>query len=157
MEKQLSYPQTHRYRTWYGLTATVILVSEIGHKAGLGRLVVFHPAAVNWLLRKGLSEENAISLSLRHEFCHLQTLPLAVLYAGILVLFSSNTIPWIRWPAIVIGAQAVWEIMAEFFTRAGWIETYQAIYSGVTRIPRTVFWLLAVSAAFAAVFLLIVN
>lgn len=152
----MSYPQTRRYRTWYGLTATVILVSEFGHKAGLGRLVVFHPAAVNWLLRKGLSEENAISLSLRHEFCHLQTLPLVVLYAGFLVLSSANTTPWIRWPAIVIGSQAVWEIMAEFFTRAGRIESYQAIYSGVTRIPRIVFWLLTVAVASSAAFLLIV-
>jgi hypothetical protein len=123
----------------------------------LGKLVVFHPAAVNWLLRINLSEEKAIALSLRHEFCHLQTLPLAVFYAGMLVIFSADASPLLRWPAILIGSQAVWEMMAEFLTLAGRFESYQAIYAEVTSIPRIVFWLLAAMAACPAVFLLIIQ
>lgn len=150
------YPQHHQCRTWYGLTATIILVSRFGHKAGLGRWVVFHPAAVNWLLRKGLSVEDAMALSLRHEFGHIQTLPLVLLYAGALVLLSANVTPWIRWPALLIDSQAVWEMMAELFTWAGRIEFYQACYAGVPRSPRILFWLLASATAAATAFLLTV-
>lgn len=155
MEDRLSYPQTRRYRTWYGLPATVILVSEFGHKSGLGRWVVSHPAAANWLLRRGLSKENAIALSFRHEFGHAQTLPLALLYAAILVSISASVGAWIRWPAVLIGSQAAWEIMAEGFTLARRIESYRAIYSGVPKTPRFLFWLSAASAASAAVFILV--
>jgi hypothetical protein len=49
------------------------------HKSGFGTLLVSHPAAVNWLLRRELKTENAISLIIKHAFGHLQTVPFALL------------------------------------------------------------------------------
>ncbi len=79
----LQYPQILMHRTWYGITATVNLQSRFVHKSGLGTLLVPHPAAVNWLLRRGLKMETAISLIIKHEFGHLQTVPFALLYERI--------------------------------------------------------------------------
>jgi hypothetical protein len=87
MDDLSSYPQRHQCRTWYGLTGTVILESDIAHKAGFGRLVISHPAAVNWLLRRGLPRADAIALSLRHEFGHLQTLPFAIVLNNFCITF----------------------------------------------------------------------
>jgi hypothetical protein len=51
-EVVLQYPQILKRRMWFGITATVNLKSKFMHKAGFGNLLVPHPAAVNWLLRR---------------------------------------------------------------------------------------------------------
>jgi hypothetical protein len=94
----LQYPQILQRRTWYGITATVNLKSKFIHKAGFRNILVPHPAAVNWLLRRGLKMKNALSLSIHHEFGHLQTVPFVLLYAGILLSVSigDGTISWFK-------------------------------------------------------------
>jgi|GEM_PF-1083242 len=49
-------------RTWYGMDGTVIIGSGILHKSGVGRLIIPHPAAINWLLRQGLHGNSATTL-----------------------------------------------------------------------------------------------
>jgi hypothetical protein len=143
VEVRSQYPHTRQYRTWYGMTGTVTLKSELMHKTGFGIFVVSHPAAVNWLLRKGLPEADGIALSQRHEFGHLQTLPLLLIYVGALVVMSADLSPWMRIPAVLISSQAAWEMMAEFLTWAGGVRFYRARYAKAGRLPRIIFWLLA--------------
>ena len=157
-EDVLQYPQILQRRTWFGVTAIVNLKSKFMHKAGFGNLLVPHPAAVNWLLRQGLKMENAISLSIHHEFGHLQTVPFALLYAGILLSVSigEGTMSWFRILVFAVSSQAVWEMMSEFFTLFSDIESYRACYIGVEKLPRIIFWmsssLLALAGALISVY-----
>lgn len=142
-DHRLQYPHARQYRTWYGMTATVNLKSKRMHKTGFGIFVVSHPAAVNWLLRKGLSEADGIALSLRHELGHLQTLPLVLAWAGLVAAMSVDLTLWIRIPVILVSSQAAWEMMAEFFTWAGGVQFYRTCYAEARRLPRIIFWLIA--------------
>jgi hypothetical protein len=65
-EVVLRYPQILQRRTWYGINANVTLKSKFVHKAGYGNLLIPHPAAVNWLLRRGLKMQDVISLGIHH-------------------------------------------------------------------------------------------
>ena len=100
---------------------------------------------------------DAIALSVKHELGHLQTLPLALAYASVLAALSGKGSPWIRIPAALISSQAVWEIMAELFTRASLGQFYQTRYAGIKRLPRILFWLLAGLMASGGVILLAIR
>jgi hypothetical protein len=156
-EVVLQYPQILKRRTWYGITATVNLKSKLMHKAGFGNFLVPHPAAVNWLLRRGLKTKNAISLSIHHEFGHLHTVPFVLLYTAILLSVSigEGTISWFKILIFAVSTQAVWEILSEFFTLFSDIEGYRACYDGVKILPRVIFWLSSFLAAFAGAFILV--
>jgi len=156
-EEKMSYPQILHRRTWYGIDATVNLNSEFIHQAGYGSFLVPHPAAVNWLLRHGLKPENAISLCLRHEFGHLQTVPFALLYAGMLLSASliEGTMSWIKILALAVSTQAAWEIMSELFARFSDIEAYRAGYQGAQYPPRIIFWLSSCIAVLAGTLILV--
>ena len=156
-EVLLQYPQILKRRTWYGITATVNLKSKLMHKAGFGNFLVPHPAAVNWLLRWGLKTKYAISLSIHHEFGHLQTVPFVLLYTAILLSVSigDGTMSWFKITIFAVSTQAVWEILSEFFTLFSDIEGYRACYDGVKILPRIIFWLSSFLAAFAGAFILV--
>lgn len=100
------------------MTSTVNLTSGFMHKSGFGKCVVPHPGAANRLLRKGLTAQDGINLNFRHEFSQLQTLPLALVYAGVLLTVSLNLPLWIRIFIAVISSQAAWEMIAGFFERS---------------------------------------
>jgi hypothetical protein len=157
VEVELQYPQILKRRTWYGITATVNLKSKLMHKAGFGNFLVPHPAAVNWLLRRGLKTKNAISLSIHHEFGHLQTVPFVLLYTAILLSVSigEGTISWFKILIFAVSTQAVWEIMSELFTLFSDIEGYRTCYDGVKILPRVIFWLSSFVAGFAGAFILV--
>ena len=95
--------------------------------------------------------ENAISLIIKHEFGHLQTVPFALLYAGILLSVSigEGAMSWFKILFLAVSTQAVWEMMSEFFTLFSDIEGYRTCYDGVKILPRVTFWLLSFFAAFA--------
>lgn len=156
-EENTSYPRVLHHRTWYGVDATVRLNSERVHRAGYGSFLVPHPAAVNRLLRHGIKRENAISLCLRHELGHLQTVPFALLYAGILLSLSvvRENMTWFMVLALVVSTQAAWEMMSEFFTRFSDIEAYRAGYQGAQCLPRIIFWLSSCVAVLAGTLVLV--
>jgi len=156
-EVALQYPQNLKRRTWYGITATVNLKSRFMHESGFGNLLVPHPAAVNWILRRGLKMEYAISLIIKHEFGHLQTVPFALLYAGILlsVSFGEEAMSWFKILFLAVSTQAVWEMMSEFFTLFSDIEGYRACYDGVKILPRVIFWLSSCLIAFTGALILV--
>ncbi len=153
----LQYPQILQHRTWFGFNATVTLRSKFMHKTGFGNLLILHPAAVNWLLRRGLNTKNVISLSIQHEVGHLQTVPFALLYAGILLLASwgEGSMAWFKIPFFVVSTQAAWEITSELYTIFRDIESYRACYDGVQKLARIIFWLLSVLMAFTGALILL--
>lgn len=156
-EVVLPYPQILQRRTWFGITATVNLKSKFMHKAGFGNILVPHPAVVNWLLRRGLKMKIALSLSIHHEFGHLQTVPFVLLYTGILLSVSigDGTMSWFKIIIFAVSTQAVWEIMSEFFTLFSDIEGYRACYIGVKKLPRIIFWMASCWLALAGAIILV--
>ena len=151
------YPQILRHRTWYGINATVTLTSKFLHKTGFGKVLIPHPAAVNWLLRRGLKASDVISLSIRHELGHLQTVPFALLFAAILLLASlgEELLAWVKIPILVVTTQAVWEMTSELYTILSDVENYHACYAGVGKLSRVLFWLMSGLAALSGALILL--
>ncbi|NIO05574.1 MAG: hypothetical protein GTN74_13485, partial [Proteobacteria bacterium] len=83
--------ETIRRRTWFGMEGAVTIGSGLTHGAGLGGFVIPHPAVVNWLLRQGLADNARYTLTVTHEFGHLQSAPLALLYTGVLLAVTFAT------------------------------------------------------------------
>ncbi len=134
--------ETIQNRTWYGMNATVIIGPGFIHRAGWGRLLIPHPPVMNWLLRRGLTENARYALSLTHEFGHLQSVPLSVFYAAvnyaaIIAVGQANLMKII---VVFVSTHAAWEIISELFTITRDARFYRKCYEEVTIIPRTIFW-----------------
>ena len=127
--------------------ATVSLGPGFWHEAGFGSLVIPHPPLVNGLLRLGLSEEARTELAFAHEFGHVQTAPLFLAYAALLVILNfmrgSSSFPEVFF--LLISAQAVWEIGSELVAKAADYQPYRRYYQSVNPIPRLIFWTAALS------------
>jgi hypothetical protein len=138
-------------RTWYGITATVIIESAFIHSAGLGPLLIPHPSVVNWLLRLTLTEKNRETLTFIHEFEHLQSVPFYMLYtAGMLALaFSKGHSGLTEIFFVLVSSQAGWEIISEFLTFYKNKSLYRRAYNKTAMFPRIVFWSSAVAFAIA--------
>ncbi len=130
-------------RTWFGVEATVGIGSGLIHEAGVGGLVVPHPAVINWLLRRGLGDNARYTLSFTHEFGHLLSAPLALLYAGVLlaVSFATGHANLLNIVLVLVSAHAAWEIASEIFAISSDLQLYRRCYKGVTTAPRIIFWI----------------
>ncbi len=141
--------KTLKMRTWYGARARVTIGPGFVHKAGFGGFVVPHPPVVNWLLRKGLETDAAYGLALAHEFGHLQTAPMILVYAGA-AMVTYLTINRATLPGIMItlaGAQATWEIVSELYAIWSDSQFYREKYQKIGIAPRLIFWALASALA----------
>lgn len=135
---------------WYGLNAAVSIGPGFLHTAGFGTFMLPHPPVINWLLRQHLTSHDSDSLSFTHEFGHLQTLPLAALYTGamlLIALFARRNL--IEIIIILTSTHAAWEMMAEIFTIVSDAAHYKKCYRGVTVVPRAIFWTVTGSLAVA--------
>lgn len=122
-----------KVRAWYGLAGEIQVEHGLWHLVRVGRVSLPHPPLVNLFLRASLSRETRLDLSFRHEFAHLQTLPLALLH-----LLSLR--PWrLRSPlglaAALVAHEAVWELAAEAWVVAEAPEAYRRAYGGRWRRP----------------------
>ena len=136
-----------KVRTWYGLNGTVIIGAGLMHKSGVGRLIIPHPAVVNWLLRRGLLENSAITLRINHEIGHLQSAPLAVLYTAMnyTAIVAANQVNLFNLILVFICTHAAWEIMSENLTILIDPQFYHKCYQGVSLVPRVIFWFSTIS------------
>ena len=136
-----------KVRTWYGLDGTVITGAGLMHKSGVGRLIIPHPAVVNWLLRQGLLEYSATTLRINHEIGHLQSAPLAVLYTATnyTAIVAANQVNLFNLILVFICTHAAWEIMSEIFTIVIDPQFYHKCYQGVSLVPRVIFWFSTIS------------
>lgn len=135
--------KTIQRRTWFGVEATVAIGSGLIHEAGLGGFVIPHPAVVNWLLRRGLADNARYTLSFTHEFGHLQSAPLALLYIGVLlaVTFATGHANLLKIVFVLVSTHAAWEIASEIFAISSDLQLYRRCYKGVTVAPRIIFWI----------------
>ncbi len=135
-----------KVRTWYGMGGTVIIGSGFLHRSGLGWFLIPHPPLINWLLRQGLLENSRNALRIVHEFGHLQTAPLALLYtaANYTAIISANRANLSNLILVFISTHAAWEIMAEILTIMSDAQFYHKCYQKVSIIPRAIFWFSAI-------------
>ncbi len=135
-------PWTGRRATCPGINGTVTIGPGFIHKAGLGNFLVPHPPVINWLLRRGLTEEAQYDLGFSHEFGHLQTLPLYLLYAGTMltVALQKNNTGLLEIILILVSTHSTWEMMSEIFSISGNTKKYRKYYNGISPVPRIIFW-----------------
>ena len=122
---------------------TVIIGPGFLHRTGLGWFLIPHPPLVNWLLRQGLLKNSRNALRVTHEFGHLQSAPLAVLYtaANYTAIITANRGDLSNFILVFISTHAAWEIMSEIFTIVIDPQFYHKCYQGVSLVPRAIFWL----------------
>jgi len=129
-------------RTWYGINATVSIGPGFIHRAGWRNFLIPHPPLVNWLLRRGLNENDACTLSVTHEFAHFQSAPLALPYTvGLIALAASEGLSFFSVVTIIISTHAAWEFLSEILTILHNRQFYRRCYNGISSISRRVFWI----------------
>ena len=133
--------KTFHFRTWYGVNAVVRIGPGFIHRAGWRNFLIPHPPLVNWLLRRGLNENDHYTLSLSHEFAHFQSAPLALPYTlGLIAFAAVKASSLLSITIIFISTHAVWEILSEIFTIINNRQYYNRCYFGISSVSRRVFW-----------------
>ena len=133
-------------RAWYGLTAEIEVENEFWHRVRVGQVSLPHPPVVNLILRRGLPREDRLRLSFRHEFGHLQTLPVALAHAALLLLAGRWRGRGIRGTLAALGMawvahETAWELFSEAYVAliapADYRRTYRA---HPNRVGQALFW-----------------
>ena len=121
---------------------TVIIGPGFLHRTGLGWFLIPHPPLINLLLRQGLHKNSRNALRVTHEFGHLQSAPLAVLYTALnyTAIITANRANLSNLILVFISTHAAWEIMSEIFTIMSDAQFYHKCYENVSIIPRALFW-----------------
>jgi hypothetical protein len=129
--------------TWYGVIGVAEVEAGKFHRAGLGRIIFPHPPVINLLLRRSLSEQARYNLSLSHEFGHLQTFPIILIYFFILIiiLILARKIDALIIILLMVSTQALWEIFAESYAMMTTRPFYRRYYRGKKLWPRLIFWI----------------
>ncbi len=131
-----------RKRTWFGVQAVIEIKGRSLHRAGIGKWLIPHLPAVNWLLRAGLADKCYYVLSYAHEFGHFQVAPFVFIYAlgiAIWILFQ-HSLNLMSAVAILVSIHATWEMLAEGYVRWQKKQFYAECYRGQAIVPRIVFW-----------------
>lgn len=77
-------------RTWYGVPVDITVSSDHWHRVVVPGLALPHPGLVNLFARWGLPVDERLALTCRHEFGHLQTLPVPLAHLLLITLAA----PW---------------------------------------------------------------
>ena len=114
-----------------------------------GFRMVFNSSSslINLLLRQGLLKNSRNALRVTHEFGHLQSAPLAVLYTALnyTAIITANRANLSNLILVFISTHAAWEIMSEILTIMSDAQFYHKCYQGVSLVPRAIFWLSTIS------------
>lgn len=106
-----------KVRSWYGLQAEIAVENRLWHLVRVAGVSLNHPPVINLLLRRNLPDEDRLRLSFLHEYGHLQTLPIALLHAALLVcrirrvrgMFGAMK----AMATAIVAHEAAWELAAE--------------------------------------------
>ncbi len=133
----------YHIKTWYGSTGRIELHGRFWHLAGLGNVEIPHPPVVNLLIRQGLPRDAQRELSFRHEFGHLQTLPLAIMATVLLLKRAKQTgrLKWSQGVWLWAEHHALWEMMAESYVMWRLSGRYKRLYGGRLHAGLVLFWL----------------
>jgi hypothetical protein len=107
-------------RTWYGLDAEITVTESNFHRVKLPKITLPHPGVVNCFSRLGLPINIRLALTARHEFGHLQTLPVPILHLLLLFLGARGMKKplfrgWSRFWLVFLTHQTLWEVAAESY------------------------------------------
>lgn len=140
--------------TWYGLDAATEIERTRWHRAGFGRFMISHPAIVNCLLRRGLSDAAYQHLCVHHEIGHLQMLPFELLYTLFLfgMAIENGHTDMLESIVILLSCFAVWEILAESYVIKRQASGYKSHYEHVSLMPRVLFWSITIGLMIAGWF-----
>lgn len=137
---------TQYVRSWYGVTAEIVVENNLWHLVRVGGVALHHPPLVNLIMRRGQPRQERLLLSFLHEFGHLQTLPVAILHAVWLLL----TVRWrnrhlcealAMLAAVAVAHQAVWELASEIYVVLKAWREYRHIYREYpNRVGHFTFW-----------------
>lgn len=140
------FADQHHVRTWYGLSAEIIVDYDFWHRVRVGRISLPHPPLVNLVLRRGQPRRERVYLSFLHEFGHLQTLPVALAHALLLIItgrWRGRGI-WGTFVAIlvaIIAHQALWELASESYVMVASGREYGRIYHDYPNpLGKITFW-----------------
>ena len=136
-----------RVRAWYGMPAEIVIEGDYWHLVQVGNLKLPHPPVVNLFIRRGLSPQDRLQFSHRHEFGHLQTLPLALFH--LVWLFWRS--PGLRrgpvwrwawqWGIALLVHEAVWEMASEGYVMIREGERYRRAYRARPNLFLVLFWM----------------
>ncbi len=133
-------------RSWYGLPVDITVSSNHWHRVVMPGLALPHPGLVNLFARWGLPVDERLALTYRHEFGHLQTLPVPLLHLLLILWPRRGRKSGSRWRRALVGFvahQAVWELAAESYVAVGsrrdrrrshspaWKAIYVLLWSGM--------------------------
>ncbi|NOX60875.1 MAG: hypothetical protein GXP42_02840 [Chloroflexi bacterium] len=136
----------HHVRSWYGLSAEIIVEYGLWHLVRVGRVALPHPPLVNLVLRRGQPRTERLYLSFLHEFGHLQTLPVALAHALLLVVtgcwrgrgFKGTVFAILT---AIVAHQALWELASESYVMVAAGPEYRRIYRDHPNLlGQIIFW-----------------
>jgi hypothetical protein len=107
----------------------------------VGKLLIPHPAVINWLLRRALFDKAWHEMSFSYEMGHFQAAPRNVLYATA-ILTGTFTAGRFNLPEVLfvlVGIQAVWEMLSAALTIIDNTPYYHRCYRGIPKLPRITF------------------
>ena len=105
-------------RTWYGVPVDITVSSDHWHRVVVPGLALPHPGLVNLFARWGLPADERLALTYRHEFGHLQTLPVPLAHLLLILWPRRGQRGGSRWLRALVGLvahQAIWELAAESY------------------------------------------
>lgn len=145
-------------KTWYGIPVEIIVSSNNLHKVSVPGVTIPHPGLVNMIVRQGYPVDIRLALTARHEFGHLQTIPIPLLHLSLLLWLRQGQPSGSRWLRLLVELlthQAVWEVTAEGYAVATDKQVFQTHRSQLSRILYTGFWgIMAAVSIFGTIFLL---
>ena len=144
-------------KTWFGITAVIEIHSRSFHRAGIGKALIPHPPVVNRLLRLGLPDASYYKLSVIHEFGHFQTLPVVAvcITAAAWWISVANKASFVGIAAVLLSILATAEILAEGYVRFHTGTLYLQYYSGVSIVPRVIFWVISIAITVSGLLILL--
>lgn len=133
-------------KTWFGLPVDITVASNHCHRVVVLGLAMPHPGLVNLFARWGLPVDERLALTWRHEFGHLQTIPVPLAHLMLILWPRRGRRGGSRWLRVLVGFvahQALWEVAAESYvvasagpdrfrsrSRVGWV-IYALLWAGM--------------------------
>ena len=130
-------------RTWYGVPVDITVSGDHWHRVVVPGLALPHPGLVNLFARWGLPVDERLALTCRHEFGHLQTLPVPLAHLLLILWPRRGRRGGSRWLCALIGLvahQAVWELAAESYVVTTTKYDRRRSHSGTGRAIYVILW-----------------
>ena len=129
-----------KLRSWHGLEVHITIYNS--HWAKTGFLV--HPQIANFFMRFGLPEKVRVEMEILHEFGHIQTFPLVLIYYVPFLLVNESG--WLNFAVISAGMLLFWELISEIYVLMKY-RGYLKIYRNNLHPVTAVYWTVLIPSA----------